>query len=170
MKDSLFWLVSARRACLARHIALLLHPATQSESFTAALLQDMAIPLISNIKNQSYKELLDRWHMEKEANIDEMERDLFGYDHPSVGALLAEEWSLPEFLINSIAGHHNLSEQSAVEPAVRLVSLIRYFDEDDGTERLLETAQADFGIDKHVLEEMITKAFDEAEQFAATFK
>ena len=170
MNDSLFWLVSARRACLARRIALLLHPTTQSESFTAALLQDMAIPLISDVKKQSYKELLDKWNTEKEVDIDKMERDIFGYDHPSVGALVAQEWSLPEFLINSIAGHHDLSEQSAAEPAVRLVSLLRYSTEDDDTERLFETAQNNFGIGKPVLEEIVVKAFDEAEQFAATFK
>ncbi len=45
MDISRFWLASARRACLAKHIAMHLHAATQAESFTAALLQDLAIPL-----------------------------------------------------------------------------------------------------------------------------
>ena len=57
MEISCFWLASARRACLAKHIALHLHAATQAESFTAALLQDLAVPLISKGKRQLYKDL-----------------------------------------------------------------------------------------------------------------
>ena len=170
MEVSRFWLASARRACLAKHIALHLHAATQAESFTSALLQDMAIPLLSEGKSQLYKDLLKKWHADQEADIDFMERELFGYDHPSIGALVAEGWGLPEYLIHAIAGHHDLSQQSSAEPAVRLVSLIRYFDEDDGTDRLLKTAEKDFGISMNMMKEMISKAFAEAEQFADTFR
>jgi HD-like signal output (HDOD) protein len=170
MEISRFWLASARRACLAKHIALHMHAATQAESFTAALLQDMAIPFISEGKKLIYKDLLKKWHADKEADIDVMEQELFGYDHPSIGALVAEEWGLPEYLIHSIAGHHDLSEKSSAEPAVRLVSLVRYFDEDDGPERLLNTAEKDFGINRNMMEEMISKAFVEAEKFAETFQ
>jgi HD-like signal output (HDOD) protein len=167
---SRFWLASARRACLAKHVALHLHAATQAESFTAALLQDLAIPLISEGKKQIYKDLLKNWHTDKEADIDVMERELFGYDHPAIGALVAEAWGLPEYLINAIAGHHDLSEQSSAEPGVRLVSLVRYFDEDDGTERMLKAAEKDFNIGRKMMEEMISKAFAEAEQFAESFR
>ena len=62
MEISCFWLASARRACLAKHIAQHLHAATQAESFTAALLQDLAIPLISEVKGPMYKGLLQKWH------------------------------------------------------------------------------------------------------------
>jgi len=170
MEISCFWLASARRACLAKHIALHLHAATQSESFIAALLQDLAVPLISEGKKLIYKDLLKKWHADKEADIDVMERELFGYDHPAIGALVAEKWALPEYLTHAIAGHHDLSEQSLAEPAVRLVSLVRYFDEDDGTERLIKTAEKDFGIGRNMMEEMISKAFAEAEQFAETIR
>ena len=170
MEVSHFWLASARRACLAKHIALRLHAATQAESFTAALLQDLAIPLVSKGKGSLYKDLLIKWHKDKAADIDVMERELLGYDHPAIGALIAEGWELPEYLVHAIAGHHDLSEQSSAEPAVQLVSLLRYYDEDDGTERLLETAEKKFGISINMMEEMISKAFAEAEQFANTFQ
>ena len=170
MDASRFWLAAARRACLAKHVALHLHAATQAESFTAALLQDLAIPLISKGKKEIYNDLLEDWHSDIEADIDALERELFGYDHPAIGALVAEEWGLPEYLINAIAGHHDLSAQSSAEPGVRLVSLVRYFDEDDGTERLLKTAEKDFNIGRNMMEEMISKAFAEAEQFAETFR
>ena len=81
-----------------------------------------------------------------------------------------EEWGLPEYLILAIAGHHDFSEQSTAEPAVRLVSLIRYSDENDGNERLIKTAENAFGIGSDKMQEMITGSFDEAEQFADSFQ
>ena len=170
MDISRFWLTSARRACLARHVALHLHAATQADSFTAALLQDLAIPLISEEKKLIYKDLLIKWHTDTGEDLDVMERELFGYDHPAIGALVAEEWGLPNYLIHAIAGHHNLSEQSSAEPAVRLVSLIRYFDEDDGMDRLLKAAEKEYNISRKMMAEMISRAFAEAEQVADTFR
>ena len=170
MEISRFWLASARRACLAKLIAQQLHPATQAESFTAALLQDLAVPFISEVKGPAFTSLLEAWHADKEADVDAMERDLFDYDHPAIGALIAEEWDLPEFLVLAIAGHHDLSEQSSAEPAVRLVSLIRYFDEDDGTERLFKTAESAFGIKVETMQEMVSRSFEEAEQFSSSFQ
>jgi HD-like signal output (HDOD) protein len=167
---SRFWLASAKRACLAKHIAHRLHPATQAESFTAALLQDMAIPLISESKGELYKNILDQWHAEQDAEIDAIEREALDYDHPTIGALMAEEWELPEYLVNAIAGHHDLSEDSSAEPAVRLVSLIRYSDDEGDRVRLLGKAEEDFGIGANMMEEMIVKAFEEADQFAHTFQ
>jgi len=155
---------------VSKQIAQHLHPVTQAESFTAALLQDLAIPLISDVKGPAYKSLLENWHADKDADIDVMEREVFDYDHSAIGALVAEEWCLPEYLILAIAGHHDFSEQSTAEPAVRLVSLIRYFDEDDGNERLIKTAENAFGIGSDKMQEMITGSFDEAEQFAHSFQ
>ena len=42
-----FWLAAARRATTCQALARLLHPATSSVCFTAALLQDMAVPLLA---------------------------------------------------------------------------------------------------------------------------
>ncbi len=170
MDVSRFWLASARRACLARHVALHLHGATQADSFTAALLQDLAIPLISEEKKMVYKDLLIKWHTDTGDDIDVMERECFGYDHPAIGALVAEEWGLPDYLILAIAGHHDLSEHSSAEPAVRLVSLIRYFDEDDSTDRLFKAAEKDFNISRKMMAEMVSEAFAEAEQVAETLR
>ena len=87
MDISRFWLVSACRACLARHLAQHLHAATQADSCIAALLQDLALPLISEEKKVVYKDLLRQWHTDQGEDIDAMERERFGYDHPAIGAL-----------------------------------------------------------------------------------
>lgn len=169
MDISIYWLASARRACLAKHMAMRIHASTKADSFTAALLQDLAIPLISGRQGQAYTDLIQEWHATPDADICALEREKFGYDHATVGALIAEEWGLSEYLINAIAGHHDLTEESSAEPAVRLVSQLRYLDEEEPAAKLIQTAIDEHGFEPLTMEEIVETAFDEANQFATTF-
>jgi len=169
MRMAEFWLGSARRACLARILAQDMHAATQAEAFTAGLLQDLAIPIIATAKQKIYKGLIRKWHADPEADLAVMERELFGYDHATVGALMAEDWELPEYLVNAIAGHHNLSADSPAEPAVRLVSRLKYFEHDDGSEQLLALAEKEYGLERAKMSSMMAEAFGYALQFAKLF-
>lgn len=169
MQMSLFWEAAAKRACLARVLAQQLHAATEAESFTAGLLQDMAIPVISKAKPSEYKRILEEWHANPDADLVALEQNEFGYDHASIGALMAESWGLPETLINALASHHDQGPDSAAEPAVQLVSFLKYAEDDDGPYRLAETAQKKFGVHAHLVEEMLEKAFADAKEFAKLF-
>ena len=55
-----FWRTAARRAAAARALADVLHPRTKSESFTASLLEDMAVPLIGAAKGGDYGVVLEQ--------------------------------------------------------------------------------------------------------------
>lgn len=162
-----YWLAAARRACLARHLARRLHAATQADSFTAALLQDLALPLLSDRYGEKYRKVFERW-MEEDCSLIELEEDAFGVNHAHVGALAAEEWGLSDYLIQSIAAHHDLSPSSQAEAAVRVVSMIKY-DRDQDMQPLIQAVYDEFGLEQCRVEEMIELAFDEAEQFAGTF-
>jgi HD-like signal output (HDOD) protein len=166
LEMSVFWTTAARRGSLARMLAKELHAATQAESFTAALLQDLAIPLIVKAKKEEYMDVFQRWHQDPQADLAELELEQFGYCHTGIGGLMAEDWELPDYLVQAIAGHHDLSSQSPAEPAVRLVSLIKYYPEDDGSGRFKEAAHGEFGIDLTVLDEMLAQSQIEAEAFA----
>ena len=95
-----FWLSAARRGSFSRAIAMRLHPATQIESFTGGFLQDMAVPVLASVKKDAYVEIYQKWLAEPASKLDELERETFGFDHPPVGALLAEEWDMPEYIVN----------------------------------------------------------------------
>jgi HD-like signal output (HDOD) protein len=168
MDLNLYWLTAARRACLARHIARRLHAASQADSFTAALLQDLALPLLSEFNGEKYNAVFQTWMADDATDLCALEQDAFGYDHASIGALAAEEWGLSDYLVQSIAGHHDRSVRSPAEPAVRLVSMIRY-DRDQDMSPLIAVLYDEFGMESHVTAEMIEMAFEEAEQFAGTF-
>lgn len=168
LEISQFWLAAARRACLAKQFAQKVHAATQADSFTAALLQDLAVPLLSMRHGAEFSRIFNQWNEEADADLVALEQAQFGYDHQSIGALMAKEWGLSDYLIKSIAGHHDLSSESTADPAVRLVSLIRYNQEED-VEPMIRLAQDEFGIAPHAFEEMLAVAFDEAQQFSDMF-
>ncbi len=161
-----FWRTSARRASLARLLAHQLHPVTETESFTAGLLQDMGIPVLVDIKKEGYCELLNRYYENRSSNIEELEREAFGFDHQTIGGLMAEKWGLPEYMVNAIGNHHGGADEGGVDPAIYLVSLLREYDQPEGNEMLFRVAENDFGIRKEEMLDAINSAFQDAEEFS----
>lgn len=169
MEMSDFWAAAARRACLARLLAQHMHAATHAESFTAGLFQDMGIPVIAKVKESLYCEMLDEWHSQEDADLAGMEKEKFGYDHPTVGALIAVQWGLPEYIVDAVAGHHFSSDESTSEPAVRLVSLLKYNEEDVAPQRLIEKAQKDYDIPESIMQKLYEQSVTDAQSFSNIF-
>ena len=159
-----FWETASQRACLAGALAGYLHPSTKTESFISALLQDMAIPVILHANRERYTVVLDQWFADKESMLDKIEKKTIGYDHAAIGALMAEEWNLPEHVINAIRGHHGENGDGNSEAAVKLVSHLRYGDEDK-VSVLREKCVTEYEMDAHRLDEMFQKALEDASQF-----
>ena len=160
-----FWLTSARRASLARVLANHIHPASEVEAFTSGLLQDMALPILVTVKTREYEKIMQSWSNDKESDLTAIEKEHLGYDHSYVGALIAEKWDLPEYLVNAIAGHHN-SDEIQVEPAIELVSHIRGDTVEDTSEKLVDICVEKFGMDKETVIDIVTTAFEDAEELS----
>ncbi len=164
-----FWLASARRAAVARAIAAALHPATLSLSYTAALLQDMAIPFLVEKRGDEYGKVLEAWH-DGSGDLVELERSAFGWDHAEAGTWICSEWNLPESLSAAIGGHHGaVIDGFDTPPAVILVSYIRDTADDPGTDKLVEIAQIRYGMNPERLSELVRAGFAAAEELAGLF-
>lgn len=148
-----FWRAAARRAGTAQAFAARLHPTSRSQSFTASLLQDMAVPLLSNSKPMRYGELLQEWHAGG-GPLDELEKSELGCHHGEVASWLCHEWELPEPLAEAIGGHHGDPDLNC-PPAVRLVGRLGETEQNEGLDALVADAK-DHGL-----------AEDEAVQIAA---
>lgn len=161
-----FWNAAARRAVLAREVASVTNPADAMSSYTAALLGDLAIPLLVEAQGDAYGEALRAWRA-GEGELAGIERDQFGWDHAQVGAELAESWSLPDRLTAAIGGHHRAGP-SADFPAVNLVSLLREPDDSgaEDNEELFERARAEFDIEPDDCAELVERANREAPSLA----
>jgi len=161
-----FWLSSAKRASLGRSLAYYLHPATQVESFTAGLLQDMALPVLININSNKYNDILKLWYDEKETNLITLENENFSYNHSMIGALMAEEWGFPDYLIMAISHHHEQNSENQVDTAVRLVSHIKGDDKEDGINIITKICIEEYGMNQDIISELIDNSFKDAEELS----
>lgn len=164
-----FWGAAARRAGIARELARELHPTTQSESFTAALLEDMAIPLLAAHRRDDYQPVLAAWR-EAGGDLAALERQRFDWDHAEVAMLLCKQWSFPESLTAAIAGHHgDPSGETAPPPAVSLVSELGLLEDPEALQRLCDRAASEFGLSPERTAELVAAGLEAADSIAAQF-
>lgn len=103
------WQDSLRRAVFARLLGRKINLPNAEDLFAAALLQDMAIPLLLKELPKQYEQLLERREVEK-LRLSQLERGLFGWDHAQAAAALVRNWRLPEEFAVLIERHPNLDE------------------------------------------------------------
>ncbi|UUO06637.1 HDOD domain-containing protein [Blastopirellula sp. J2-11] len=108
------WQDSLRRGLFARAMGKILGLKDSEDLFAAALLQDMAVPLLAKELPEKYADLLvSRANGEK--RLSELEREKFGWDHAEAGGVIARGWSLPEEFAVLIESHADI-ERLVNEP------------------------------------------------------
>jgi HD-like signal output (HDOD) protein len=162
-----FWETAARRASIARGLATELHPAAAAMSFTAGLLQDMAIPLLAKAR-EDYRPVLQAWHR-GEGQLATMERTQFGWDHSEVATWLCDSWQLPEALAEAIGGHHSSIEGLAAPPAVQLVATLTEAADSGDLDRLVALAGERYGLAADRCVELVAEAEEGASEIAQLF-
>ncbi len=157
-----FWRASVRRATLARGLAATLHPASQLESFTGGLLQDMAIPYLAGERPDEYAPILDRWRTGSE-DLASIEREHLEWDHAEVATWLCGEWEFSENLTSAVGEHHGTMEMNGgCPPAVRIVSCILDDDENTGVDRFVTGVSERFAIPTERIEKLVEESFERA--------
>ncbi len=134
------WQDSLRRAVFARMLGKLLKLPNAEDLFAAALLQDMAIPLLLKELPEQYSTLVERRGTER-VRLSHLEREVFGWDHAQAAAALCRNWKLPEEFAAIIERHPNFAELiddkgNQVDAAcVALASLLPACKDEDWEER-----------------------------------
>jgi HD-like signal output (HDOD) protein len=101
---SALWQDSIRRGLFARMLVKLMGQKDGEEAFAAALLQDMAVPLLAKEFPADYAVLL----AQREAGshrLSDLERQRFGWDHAEAAGQMAHKWNLPHSLAVLIQQH-----------------------------------------------------------------
>ncbi len=158
-----FWKMASRQAAVARVLATALHPNTQSDVFTIGLLQNMAIPVLANREGERYRTLYQHWQS-GEVNLAEQELQLFGIDHATLGAQMAEHWGFPESLIEGIGEHHEL-ENLTIPLSVRISALMKESHDNDSAKILSQQATQLFDLDEKLLQ-LIEEALEQSKELS----
>lgn len=132
------WQDSLRRALFARSFGKLLGMREAEEPFAAALLQDMAVPLLAKELASEYAELLASRENGKR-RLSQLERDRFGWTHADAAARMARQWNLPEEFAALIERHTDIDGLSVAGAApellaVALSSLLPVVNDDEWSE------------------------------------
>ena len=164
-----FWLTSARRAMLATELSKIICPAKESECFTSAFLQDMALPFLACHRSDKYDSIFKKWHIEG-GNLAQLERKICKWDHAEVATWICNEWGLPENIALNIKYHHqtdNDTEHETIGP-IKLVSILRDGDsnEENGIDEIIDEAHKLFHISEEQMETIIESSFEKAKDLA----
>ncbi|MGQ9506187.1 MAG: HDOD domain-containing protein [Thermogutta sp.] len=98
------WQDSLRRALFAREMGKICRLEESEELFAAALLQDMAVPILAKEAPDLYLQLLTA-RKEGARRLSTIERAVCGWDHAEAAVFVGRKWNLPERFIQLLETH-----------------------------------------------------------------
>jgi hypothetical protein len=113
----------------ARDLLTLSDSKAADDAFAAALLQDMAIPILAKGAPALYARLLEA-RDRNGTRLSALEHEAFGWTHAEAAKRMAQHWSLPEELAVVIGSHLEIDRWAAegvshpVELAVAMSALL----------------------------------------------
>jgi HD-like signal output (HDOD) protein len=171
------WQDSLRRALFARATGKLLGMKEAEEPFSAALLQDMAIPLLAKEAPAAYNKLLEA-RKDGTVRLSELEQRIFGWTHAQAGAMIARQWNLPDEFAVLIEAHLDLDkrlqnpENEAAAIAVGLSALLPATGDSEwvDAERFIESFEKAVGAAGPSPTEVLAQVDEEFTEFAPVLK
>ena len=108
-----FWLQSLAVGVAAKLIAEQKGASAfeSADYFVAGLLHNIGKIVFAYFYPEDYTRVLETAKVLNQADY-LVEQELFSLDHSELGAMLAEEWQLPDTLVESIRQHHQLADES----------------------------------------------------------
>ena len=100
-----FWMHSIGCGIAARRIAGHVPGVEAEKMYLGGMLHDIGSLIVFKESPEESKKILMRCK-ESEEHLFKVEKEVLGYDHAEVGALLLTEWKLPERLIEMVRNHH----------------------------------------------------------------
>ena len=169
------WQDSLRRAMFSRFLLLELRKGDAELAFAAALLQDMAIPLLLKQSPQDYGTILAKANENSTVRFSTLETEKFGWNHADAAGVLGKNWKLPDPLTNLMANHLVLDEYVAKFdefPEQTVVSLSAFLPSTTRKEWaendvFLKNYSAIIGSKSFPLEHLFAKVDKEFDQYAA---
>ncbi len=134
------WMDSLRRAVFSRRLGKAINIQNSEDLFTAALLQDMAIPILLEVLPDVYEKIVKRRSLDH-LRLSTIEREVLGWDHAEAAAALCRMWHLPLSFAKLIERHTevdellNLGADSADCAVVAVAALLPSCSEDSWPEQ-----------------------------------
>jgi HD-like signal output (HDOD) protein len=162
-----FWTVAAWRASAAALLSKRVDRPRSSENFSAALLEDIAVPLLVANK-PGYPKTLQDWQ-NGAGELADLEMAAYGWSHRTVAGWLFDEWGFPDSLRNAVTDEGSPEEGTAGYPVVRVVSSLSVPGEMSAVMAATATRIAGvFGIPEEAATEVLQAARSDAATLAGS--
>jgi len=169
-----FWRHSIRCGIAAKLLAKSISEPDPELLFLTGLLHDLGKLII--YKNEPELSSTIEWHKTNN-NKDryQVEQSLLGFGHPIVGALLLEDWGVPEPVSETVKYHHRPNDSKFYPKEAKLVStadlLVHFIESNtnlaeidfDQLPTLINTYLDDLKISKHTLLELLTEVIEKSQ-------
>lgn len=162
-----FWNTNLERSLFSREVATLLNVDTDL-AYTAGMLQDFLLPLITSQLFEGYLEFTE--NRDKYASLVEFEQETLGWNHAEAAAHVMHAWHFPDELVCCVYLHHrgleilkdDLYKNTSVA-AVAISSLLPdgLRQEADGLTKLMELENEWSEFDLMSIAEKVNKEFQE---------
>ena len=123
-----FWQRAGLRAVIARGLAELVAPAKAGLCFSAGFLEDFSVPIIAASKGNEYADVYEE-STDGTKPLHELEQEKFGWDHAELGALVCNEWDLPEEIAAAISTQNEPESELRPDPVFFVSDLSGDIDE-----------------------------------------
>ena len=110
-----------RRGLFAKSLGRLLDAEDLDETFTAALLQDIAVPFLVKEFPEQYTALLQQ-RKDDRIRLSQLEREKFGWTHSDAAHTLFERWNLPSKISDLVQSHTDV-DKLIVQPGCKVETL-----------------------------------------------
>ncbi len=157
-----FWRRASLRAVIARGLADLTAPPKAGLCFSAGFLEDFSVPLIAASKGSDYADVYEA-SVQSEKPLHEIEQEKFGWDHAELGALVCNEWELPEDIAAAISAQNEPKSELRPDP-VYYVSDLSGEDDEAWRERFKEQVLAQYDVSEEALDTMLEEAGEKARE------
>jgi len=170
------WQDSLRRALFARSLGKALGLKDAEDLFAAALLQDMAVPLLAKELPDDYLKMFQQ-RTNGQARLSHLEREKYGWTHAEAAGVMARGWNLPEEFAVLIERHTQLDELLAKgdprpgELAVALAALLPVSNDSTWAEfGRFQTIYQQLAVDEQPLEQLLAATDEQFHEFAPVLK
>lgn len=163
-----FWRLAAWRAGSASSASDLVDRRRRAENFTAALLADVAVPLLLRCEPR-YREVVERWRR-GEGDLARLELAAFGWTHGVVASWMFDQWGFPEVLSVAVAEEGDPAVDDVEFPVVRIVTELNRPDEREEVVRhVARRMERVLGIDESDGIDLLERSYEGAGDLAGSF-
>ena len=157
-----FWQRAGLRAVIARGLADLTSPTKAGLCFSAGFLQDFSVPIIASSKGKEYADVY-KASAQSEKPLHEIEQEKFGWDHAELGALVCNEWELPEDIAAAISTQNEPESELRPDP-VYYVSNLAGEDDEAWHSHFKEQVLTKHDVSEEAFDTMIEEAGEKARE------